>query len=384
MKKYVVLILAVLLLFLASELALAQGYMTGRGKASDMMKQGMSMRIERGMQGLGFMHSAGNAYGEYVTFTVDGQGNVLNYGVAGETLFNISIANFNYSSTTERGSITLVSNNDGSTTVKLHDNPAAVINILTSKAITVTFTLAEGATASKEDNFVKIESGNVTGYILGGNITSTISGSQVRIDTTPNSAVVFRASPVNMPALGLQKIFSQEIARNKVGMEIAIGRNRSYNAINYSERMQLRIQAMERDRIKLVINSTDPAGKIVAINLDNSTLEIMPRYRLRINYDGMPLQCVNNPDAVFNGTTQPLCWISQVQDRTRAQLMIYIPNFSERTIDIVVEPEVETPSPTANATTAMPTATPAAPGFEVVASLAGLLILALVRRRNKA
>jgi hypothetical protein len=76
------------------------------------------------MYGMGFMHSVGNAYDDHVTFTNDNQTrNVLKYGVGGDTLFNISIANFNYISTRAQGSVTWVSNMDGSTIIQLHNNP---------------------------------------------------------------------------------------------------------------------------------------------------------------------------------------------------------------------------------------------------------------------
>lgn len=392
MKWYVTLALvSVCLSFIAVEPALAAmdgGWqqMGGQGKAPDMMEQGKTLRADRGMHGMGFMHSAGNAYGEYVTFTIDSRtGAVLNYGIGGIPLFNISIADFNYGSNRTQGSVTWVSNMDGSTVIKLHDNPAAVTNILTNKRISVTFTLADGVTAEKEDDLVTVRSGDAAGYIVGSNITSSVSGTQVKIDTTPNSAVIFRAAPVNMPRFDhLYKRFSQEIATNRMGMEIAFGRNKTYSSINYSARMQLRVQAMEQDRITLQVNATEPAGRVIAIDLDNSSLVIGARERLRIHYDGQPMNCVDDPDMVLNGTDSPLCWISPIQERTRAQLMIYVPNFSEHTIDITVEPEaVETPEMTPANTTVVPTVTPRTPGFGLLVSLAGLLTWTfLTRRRN--
>ena len=396
--KYIVLMIAAASLLLSLyEPVLAQmgrgpmdGQQMGRGKAFDMMEQGRGMRAEQGIYGMGFMHSVGNAYGDYVTFTIDNQtGNVLNYGVDGNTLFNISIANFNYRSTGSQGSITWVSNMDGSTIIQLHDNPAAVINILTNKSISVTFTLADGVTATKEDNFIRVKSDSIEGYIAGtGIVTSSVSSTQVKIDASPSSAVVFRAVPVNMTGFDqMHRRFSQEIARNRIGMEIALGRNGTYNAVNYSAAMMLRIQEMTQNRIRLLVNSTDPAGNIIAINLDNSSLAIMARDRLRIHLDGTPLQCVNDPNIVFNETDRPLCWISPIQNMTRAQLMIHIPGYSERIIDIVVEPE-ETPAatPTENVTmtTVAPAETPKATGFGLIVSLAGLLTWAfLAIRRNK-
>jgi hypothetical protein len=163
MKRYIMLTLAaIILLSIFVEPGLAKMGIDGskmmeKGRASEMMQQGMGMRAGQGMHGLGFMHSAGNAYGEYVTFTIDSQtGDILNYGIVGTTLFNMSIANFNYSSNTSQSSVTWVSNTDGSVLIQLHDNPAAVINILTKKSISITFDLADGVNATKEENMVRI------------------------------------------------------------------------------------------------------------------------------------------------------------------------------------------------------------------------------------
>lgn len=394
MKRYIILTLtAIVLLSIAVEPVLAQMGTDGskrmeKGRAPEMMQQGMGMRAAQGMHGLGFMHSAGNAYGEYVTFTIDSQtGSILNYGIAGTTLFNMSIANFGPSSNSSRGSVTWVSNTDGSVLIQLHDNPAAVINILTKRSISVTFDLADGVNATKEDNFVRIESGSVTGYIAGGNITSFVSGTQVKVDAPSNSAVVFRAAPVNMPMFDhLYRRFSQEISRNRMGMEIAIGRNASYDAINYSEGMQLMVRAMERDRINLQVNATEPSGRIIAINLDNTSLVVGANERLGIQYDNQTLHCSDDPDAVFNGTNQPLCWISPLQEGARAQVMVYVPRFSEHTLDIVVEPEVTgtpTSAPAPANTTTQPAATTKAPGFGLLLSLAALLTWVLLAKRRK-
>lgn len=395
MRRDIILILvSVYLLFIIAGHVLAQmggGMMGGSGNASDMMGQGKSLREGQGMHGMGFMHSVGSAYGQYVTFTIDNQtGDVLNYGIAGTTLFNISIANFNYSSTNTQGSLTLVVNTDNSTLIKLHDNPAAMINILATKSISATFTLADGVTATKEDNLTRIESGNITGYIVGtGGVTSSISGMQVRVEAPPNSAVIFQAAAVNMPMFdNMYSRFPEEIARNRMGVEIALGSNGTYDFENFTSGMQMRIQAMESDHIRLLVNATEPTGHIIAINLDNTSLVVGANERLRIDYDGKQMQCVDDLSIVLNGTDTPLCWISPVQDRVSAQLIMYIPHFSEHTIDIVVESEaIGTPAvtqPVSSAvTTIKPAATPNAPGFGLMVSLFVLLIWAFFRRRNK-
>ncbi|MFW5935793.1 MAG: hypothetical protein ACOCSC_00745 [Candidatus Hadarchaeota archaeon] len=45
---------------------------------------------------------------------------------------------------------------------------------------------------------------------------------------------------------------------------------------------------MREKRIRMLVNSTDPEGKVISINLDNASLEIRESQRSRIHYDGNP------------------------------------------------------------------------------------------------
>src|SRR3990170_1345593 len=85
------------------------------GKAGDMMNRGQEMRSSQGIMGMGFMHSGGNNYGNYVTFSVDNNtGAVMDYGISGITVFNsIKIANFNFKDSAIMGALTRITNKDG-------------------------------------------------------------------------------------------------------------------------------------------------------------------------------------------------------------------------------------------------------------------------------
>ncbi|TFH43538.1 MAG: hypothetical protein E4G94_04735 [ANME-2 cluster archaeon] len=56
---------------LKSDLKVDRGGGMGPINTSDMMQQGQDLRLEAGMQGMRFMHSGGNMFGNYVTFTID-------------------------------------------------------------------------------------------------------------------------------------------------------------------------------------------------------------------------------------------------------------------------------------------------------------------------
>ena len=173
--------------------------------------------------------------------------------------------------TEKAGALTGIANKDGSVVVQLHDNPASVINVRTKTAITVTFDLAEGVRASKEDNIIKIETDNLTAFIASTNSTPiNISGGEVRIE--PGSGnIIFRAVPVNMPVEGMHQRFMGEMMRNRAGAEISMGMSGKYSIVNYSENMNVMIKSMEKNRMKMTINSTDPSGKFVMMNIDNSS-----------------------------------------------------------------------------------------------------------------
>lgn len=342
------------------------------GKASGMMNRGQDLRSSQGMMGMGFMHSGGNNYGNYVTFSVDNNtGAVMDYGISGITVFNsIKIANFDFKDSAIMGALTRITNRDGSVTMQLHDNPAAVINILTKKGLTVTFDLADGAKATKEeDGLVRIEAGSIVSYIAGyvagnGEVSSSMSGTQVKIDISPNGTMIFRAVPVNMPVDGMHQNFMGEMMRNRAGAEISVGISDKYSIVNYSENMNVMIKSMERNHMRMVINSTDPSGKFIMMNLDNSSLMWNQRQKVNFYLDNKPMRQAMTADELYTVRDSSF-WLT-MSGGNRMEAMMYIANFSEHVVDITVEETTPTPAGASEAKTPAST-----PGFEVIFGLLG-------------
>jgi hypothetical protein len=343
-----------------------------RQKAVDMMKKGQEIRGAGGMMGMGFMHSAGSNFGSFVTFTVDNTtGEVTNYGISGIAVFDsIKVANFNFKDSKPQGSLTKITNKDGSVALQLHDNPAAVINIKTKAAATITFNLADGVTASKEDKIIKIKADNLTAYITGTNATSlNIAGDEIKIESSAGNAI-FRAVPVNMPDSEGHGRFMEEMMKKKAGAEIAVGEYGKYSIANYSEDTNVMIRSMEKNRMRMTINSTDPSGKFFMMNLDNSSLAWTERQKIRLYIDNKPMRQVMTEDELYNARESSF-WITMPGGK-RMQAMMYIANFSERTVDVVVEDETPTPAETPTATPEKtPAKTPKTPGFGLAIGVAG-------------
>ncbi len=340
-----------------------------RGKAKDMMTRGSEMRSSQGMMGMGFMHSQGSNYGNFVTFSVDNTtGAVMNYGILGITVFDsIKVAGFNFKDSKTMGALTRISDKDDSVVIQLHDNPAAVINIRTKAATTITFDLADGVKASKEDNIVKIEDGNLTAFIVSTNTTSiNIVDGNVRIESSRGN-VVFRAVPVNMPMDGMHQKFMGEMMKNRAGAEVSIGLSDKYSIVNYSENMNLMIRSMDRNRMRMTINSTDPSGKFIMMNLDNTSMMWSQGQKIRLYLDNMPMRQVMTADELY-GAKESSFWLTMSGGK-RMQALMYIANFSERVVDVVVEDESSS-TPTSTETPGKTTVpTPATPGFEIAIGL---------------
>ena len=345
--------------------------------AGDMMEMGQALRQDAGMQGMGFMHKGANLYGQYITFDID-DGNITNCGIAGVEIFDsIVVDEFDYDSTQVSRAMTSMVDKDGTTFIQIHDNPAAVINVISSSEYTVNFDLAEGVTVSEEENMIKIMASDIVVHIIsasGDTVDISVDNGLISVTAPADSSVVVRAVPVNMQGQEhVHGMFVRELAKNRVGAEVSLGKGGSISVVNYAKEMHVRLQSMTQDMIRLRVNCTDPAGKIMAFNLDNTTLMLQERDRLRIHYDGTPMACVDNPELVFNAT-RATCWISQ-PTMEQAQIMMYIPEFSEHTIEIVVESEEAAEVPTTPETKV--------PGFEAVIAVLGLVLTGYMFKKLK-
>jgi len=353
----------------------------GPMNAYDMMQQGQNLRHEVGMQGMGFMHSGGNMFGHYVTFTVnEATGEISNYSIAGNAVFDsIRVDGLDFGETQVLGSMTKIIDADGNIIMQVHDNPAAVINFVSSDSYTVNFILADGVIATKEDNTVKIVSNEVEVYIVYPDEGSfeVDKSDDIVVDVPEDSLMVVRALPVNMPRLSqMNRLIVQEIAKNRVGAEVYLGMNGSMNMVNYSNHLRIHTEVMNTEMIRLRLNSTDPTGKILSFNLDNTSLQLQERERLHIYYDNISINCIDNPEQV-SIATHFACFISQ-ESRSRAQIMINVPEFSEHVVEIVAEEEEE------QSETEMPDEPDSSvPGFGSVIALSGLSMAVYLIRRIK-
>ncbi|MCZ7401614.1 MAG: hypothetical protein O8C61_05275 [Candidatus Methanoperedens sp.] len=297
-----------------------------RENAREMYDNGSRMRNARGMMGMGFYNSKNSNYGSYVTFSVDNTtGNVLNFAISGVAIFNsINIQGFDFKSSTTEGAQTKIASMDGSTGIQIHDNPAAVFDIKTGNSTTLNFNLASGASATKQDNTITITAGNITAYIVSEKASSiNIAGNQVSIDTSGNT--IFRASPTNMPNDKMEGRFMEQVKTKKAGAEVSVGKSDKYSIVNYSD-MNVSMKSIAKDRMRMTVNSSDPSGKFILMNIDNSSLIWNEGQKITLYLDNKTLREVGTEQELYNATESSF-WLNKTGNN-KMQALVYISKFS--------------------------------------------------------
>jgi hypothetical protein len=344
------------------------------------------MREAEGMVGLGFVKSEGNNYGSYVTFSVDNTtGNVLNFGISGIAIFDsVKITGFDLKSSITEGAETKIVNTDGSIVIQIHDNPAAVIEIKTDKTSTLNYILANGVSASKQDNTIKIMAGNISAYIVSEKATSiNIAGSQVSINTN-NGDTIFRASPVNMPHDNMEERFMEEVKTKKAGAEVSVGESDKYSIVNYSRNMDARIESIDMNRMRMTLNSSDHSGKFILMNIDNSSLKWNEGQIITLYLDNKSMKEIKTEQELYNASESSF-WLNMT-GKNKMQALVYVSNFSTHQIDVVVgsqATQTSTQNATPGATTpGTATPTPKTPGFEIALGALSTMAAAYSARRK--
>lgn len=275
--------------------------------------------------------------------------------------------------------------------IMLHDTPSAPLNYIATTDFTVKFEVADGVTISEGYTGVKLESDGMFAYIITAPAgvmapSVTVSGQIVTIDAPANSIVLLRAVPAIFGSddaiLALNRNIVRQMVNNRIGAEITIGARDAYcifdyanltpMQLSYNNRTSFRMLGRTQTQLKIAMNSDAPAGRLIGINLDNA-FELQERQTLRVRYDGMVLQCVTDPEQVLQAR-ETTCWLNQCNS-TRAQLMLYVSNFSEHILEIEVYEEGEEVE-----TTAVPSVTQT-PGFGALAGATGVFVALIAKWR---
>ncbi|WP_440948042.1 MAST domain-containing protein [Methanosarcina sp. T3] len=383
-----------------------------------------AMRAGRGY-GMYFMRQGNFAYGNFTTFNFNESGAIENFAVGGDLLFDsVEISDFEYLD--EQVTETTAFYQGVDSQILIQDSPMGVFQVRALADKTVTYNLAEGVTASLEENIssglenaipIKITSGNFEGYLLffrnplaenpNASINGTeaeISGDKITVKLVKDSVAMFRASPMQPSLMQtgyrysnnytyMNQVLNGEIATGRFGAEIALRAGSDYAPVTSYAPVGLQVRDRDRDRIVLNVESELPDGRVIYVNVDNETINLTNPDRLRLRYDGTVIEEADNIDELFAGGSTPLCY-RQYENGT-ASIAVYIPQFSEHEIIIDLEPEgeegsedLETAQDEEDMETGEPIAqdeeeeTESSPAFELGFAVTGLAVAYRLKHRK--
>lgn len=375
---------------------------------AEIRQQAMQgIREQRMTPGLNFLEQDGISYGHYVTYTFNESGEIINFMISGDAIFDsVRVSDFDYSYERLQGAISSYVAN--SSLFLLHDNPTAILQVKVLDDKTVTFNLADGVEAEKTNDSanntvsIKITKGNFEGYLIicrdfltdDTNVPITadnvdITDSIITVELVKNSQVMFRATPMEPQYIQTQHQYpdrtlymhqriNQQVALGRVGVELTIReRGNTTCLLNYTP-VNLQVKEAIRNRVVLGIESEMEVGQVITIDLDNETIDLTRPERIRLQYDGVALKRAGDIDELFAGGNRALCYLLQENDTV--SMAVYIPEFSEHEI-IIDLGEPESAEETTNDGETAEEETASTPAFGAALALA-TLVGAYIRRRS--
>ncbi|MDW7733437.1 MAG: hypothetical protein SCH66_13550 [Methanolobus sp.] len=371
-----------------------------------MRQQAMyGMRMHGTTQGLNFMMQGHSAYGNYTTFTFGEAGEIRNFAISGDLIFDsVKVSDFDYISRNVRGSNAAYIGN--SSMINIHDNPMATMQIRAFADKKVVFDLADDVEAIMDyeelngATTIKITRNNFEGFLIVSpdfmtddpqisGLDIDIADGTISLDLVENSVVMFRATTMSPQfhqtmfrysnqSLDMHHRINYGIAMGQVGAELTMhdGGN-SMSLLNYTP-VNVRIREARQNHMALAIFSELEDGQVIIVNMDEKTMDFTRPDHLRVMYDGVTLNRTDDLDKLFEGGNQPLCYFLQEDDT--ASMLVYMPEFSEHEIIIELGPEpAENETETAGETEgAAPT-----PAFEALLAAVAFLGAAYRQKRRE-
>jgi len=344
-----------------------------------------------------FNYSNGVMNGKFVSFELnESNGVITNYSLKSRSgpiavFDSMSISGFAPTNLTVHGSVMLLRN--GTVQIIIHDNPTGMIHIISNLSVLASFKLADGLNATEilindqddeqengtaheneYENEYEHEQGNGTGdenqaendhehnydrdqakrsvVLIAGNgmlgIIATDDGN-LTVDATENGTfvnatftndhAVFRARPVFARHHGMHDIsFMFAIAQERIAAEMTLiwRENGTYiETMEYERSFTMMVMEAKHNRIMLRISSEVHQGRVVILNVDQGTLDLLKGNSL-VKLDGTEVRSTANPLEVLyaTGSSSTDAVYCFTESNGTAQFLIYVPSFSVHELSV--------------------------------------------------
>jgi hypothetical protein len=129
-----------------------------------------------------------------------------------------------------------------------------------------------------------------------------------------------------------------------------------------------------------MLDSSNHSGKLILINLDNTSLTWIAGQNVTLYLDNKPMKEVMTEQELYNAAESSF-WLN-MNGENKMEALMYIANFSTHQVDIVVGAQATSTPTTTTVETPTATATPTTPGFEIALGALGTVAAAYMMRRR--
>ena len=325
--------------------------------ATVVSAEGQGHEPQKTMDIGGFNYSSGHAQGLFVSFNINPKtGEVENYTLTNTTVFSkITYKTQTTGRVIVHGSILMYAgyaismkmgkhhgNHTNITThfewrmLIAHDNPAGVLHILTRGNDTLTFTLAPNITVANKnttDHFTEISlGGNITGKLLISQGNVSVNGTTISIHTggIRGSNIIFLV-PAKWYIPGkIEREVMHAIEKGKMGGQMYIC-DRGHDFVNYTSGLQMRIMEKEKNRIRISVSAEEHQGKLLMLTIEKDVLQYGKNKTLKVMLDSKEIK-MEQYSRVLNESQNAAYAV--INDTDTVTILIYVPHFSEHTLDI--------------------------------------------------
>ena len=330
------------------------GGMMNQTQEKERMRQMMGESARLGLFG-GFNQNGSILEGRFLSFMLnESSGTLANYTVAttdGDVvLFDaIGLKDFVPENISLMGSLFV--ERDSNVSIVVHDNPVALIHMASNRSFeSVNFSLGSGISAvvlpksgnDSNDSFALVSGAGVQGILTAKNGTLSIESDGLgNFTITANASdVMLRMKPAFAKGhMALVGAVQDAIIDGRIAGELSLTfRNGSamYDLMQYRTGFEVEVQQANQNHVRLAVSSSEHAGKVTIINLDQGTFDTQTGNDMMVTLDGNGVRQTQNPLEVLSASgslNSDAVYCIESSDNG-SQILVYIPSFSTHVLDL--------------------------------------------------
>ena len=175
-------------------------------------------------------------------------------------------------------------------------------------------------------------------YLRMGGADVSIDGSSIEVVIGETGHLMF----MSVPSKGYggseyRYKYSKSVMNGSIDSELDIVTSKGQSLaqkFNYEGKVEMRVKAIEQNRLKMMVSSKEHKGKVVAIGIDKETLGNPRMDQIRMKLDGESLKKASGMDEVIGSTGDKGKYCIEEHDGGYHAL-VYVPEFSEH--ELVIE-----------------------------------------------